>query len=695
MSKQNEAPAPSLDHPIQYLKGVGPARAADFALLDVRTIGDLLTTFPRRIDDRRNQSCICELRDGDETGLRVHAKKIRTNRIPGGRQMTTVTCTDGTGTLEVIWFNMSWIEDRFAEGREVFLFGKIATRNGRLQMRHPAVEPIAADGSVGRMVPVYPCAGGLSQALWVKAMTTALEQYGPLLTDIYPNEFIEKRGIMPRLDAIRAMHFPTSPEETARARERLVYDECLLLQLALMLRRRGLGREAGRVFSWNEKIDARIRALFPFRLTDAQSRTVDEIVRDMQSPHPMHRLLQGDVGSGKTAVSVYALLLAVANKTQAVIMAPTEILARQHDTTLRDFLAQSDRARVKIGLLLGGMKVAERRTLLASLAGGTTDILIATHAAIQDDVSFRDLGLVVIDEQHKFGVEQRALLKAKGTSADMLVMTATPIPRSLALTLYGDLDVSTIDAMPPGRLPVRTHAPLPEEMPKVWDFLRRELTRGRQAYIVSPLVEESEQLDLKSATELFEELGQTELKSFRLGLLHGKMTRPEQSQVMDDFRNGKIDVLVSTVVIEVGVSVTNATVMTIIHAERFGLAQLHQLRGRIARGTEQGHCILVSDTKNPESRARLDILVEEHDGFRIAEEDLRLRGEGEFLGTRQHGHMFRLASIVDDFPVLVQARDDAQRILKDDPLLAGPTHMGIRDEMLRLYAKRLDLTLAG
>ena len=690
--------SPNLDDPVQYLPGVGPARAADFAQLEVRTVRDLLCTFPRRIDDRRTMITICEAHEGDEIGLRARVLRIRENRIGGGRRMTTAVFSDGTGDIDAVWFNMPWVAEKLEAKPEAILYGKVGSRKGRLQMSHPTMELIGGghEGEkTGRLLPIYPCSGGLSQALWLKAMRAAIDRYGALLPEFYPDEFLSKRGLLPRRDAVAAMHFPADEQAAGAARARLVYDECLLQQLACGLQRRRTLAGHGRSFRWNEKIDRRIRRLFPFALTPGQDAAIADILRDMQAPCPMHRLVQGDVGSGKTAVSTYALLLAVANGTQAVVMAPTEILARQHEVTLREFLARSPKARVSVGLLLGGMKVTERRTLLAGLEAGTLDVLIATHAALVDDVRFRDLGLAVIDEQHKFGVEQRARLRAKGTEPDMLVMTATPIPRSLALTLYGDLDVSTIPDLPPGRKPVKTYAPMPEEAPKVWDFIRRELTRGRQAFVVSPLVEESETLDLQSATELHESLSAEELKGFRLGLLHGKMTRPEQLSVMTAFRDGTLDVLVSTVVIEVGVNVPNATVMAVMHAERFGLAQLHQLRGRIARGTEQGHCILLSTARSGPARERLSILVREASGFRIAEEDLAQRGEGDFLGTRQHGRLFRLADLVEDLPTLMQAREDAQRILAADPALDAQSHTPIRDEVRRLHGARLNLLAAG
>lgn len=689
----------SLNDSVQYLKGVGPARAVDFAKLGVNTVLDLLYTFPRRTSDRSNIMTIADARNflGQEVSLRATATDSRKRRI-GRRTITSVNFNDDTGSLEGLWFNSSWVEGKF-EGQEVILFGKIDYKRGHLQIVHPRVEFFHEDSenlSVGRIVPVYPLTGSLTQAAWLKVMKNALNNYLPLLEEFYPEEFLIKRQLMTRQEAVQNMHFPKEAKYINLARQRLVYDECLILQLGILFSRHtNVDIMPGRIFKFNDTIDKRIKNILPFKLTEAQHNAVKEIIEDMQKATPMHRLLQGDVGSGKTAVAFYIALLAVANKAQVAIMAPTELLARQHEKTFNDFLSRSKRSKVKTALLVGGMKKSERTAKLASIASGSVDIVIGTHATIQKDVHFKDLGLIIIDEQHKFGVEQRSQLKQKGTQSDVLVMTATPIPRSLALTIYGDLDVSTIKGMPPGRKTVKTLIPEPEKWPSVWDFLRKQLKNGRQAYIVSPLVEENEDLDLNSATEAFEELKNGELSSFNLGLLHGKMKKEEQQLIMADFRSGKIDALISTVVIEVGVDVPNATILIVLHAERFGLAQLHQLRGRVTRGNHQGYCILMTDKKNPESRQRLEILAKESDGFRIAEEDLVLRGEGEFLGTRQHGRGLKLASLLDDFEILKIARDDAKRILKADPDLTKDTHQPIKRELLLQHGNNLKIAGTG
>ncbi|MFH0911926.1 MAG: ATP-dependent DNA helicase RecG, partial [Planctomycetota bacterium] len=650
MQHADRQPSRALTDSVQFVKGVGPARAADFARLGVHAVLDLLYTFPRRISDRTRFRSVAEARaaPGEEVTLRVRALDSRFRRI-GRRTITTVLFEDDTGAIEGVWFNAPWVLDKY-EGSEVLLFGKVAERKGRPQIAHPRVEPAEREGfageTVGHLVPVYPLTGILTQASWLRVMRTALDRYGPLLPEFYPEAFLKKRGLLSRREAVETMHFPKDAPSRERARSRLVYDECLLLQLGLAFRRhQEVDLKPGRAFRIDAAVEGRIRALLPFALTPAQNRALIEIFGDMARPVPMHRLLQGDVGSGKTAVAFAAALAAVANGAQAAVLAPTELLARQHEYVFTAFLSRSSRARVRVALLAGGLKVPERRALRAALAAGAVDILVATHAALEKDIAFKDLGLVVIDEQHKFGVEQRALLCEKGRLPDVLVMTATPIPRSLALTLYGDLDISTIDALPPGRKGVKTALVLPEDRPRIFGFLRREMKNGRQAYIVSPVIAEHEALDLQSAIELFQSLSEGELASFRMGLLHGRMDRSSQRSVMEAFRAGRLDALVSTVVIEVGIDVPNATLLVVYHAERFGLAQLHQLRGRIARGHQRGTCLLLSDAENPAARERLGILARESDGFRIAEEDLRLRGEGEFLGTRQHGRALKLTDI--------------------------------------------------
>lgn len=680
-----------LDSEVQYLKGVGPARADDFARLGVNTVRDLLFTFPRDITDRSNVSAIAAApREGEAVVLAsvIHCEERRLFR-GRLRHVVSATLSDGTGTLEAVWYNSPWVMEKIP-GATLLLYGKVKYSAGNLRMEHPSFE-LAGQGleergslNAGRMVPVYPCTGKLNQNAWRKVMHAALEQALTLVPELYPPDYLRGRGLLARQEAVRNMHFPADEATRQEAWRRLAYDECLMLQLVLGARRREFSAHGtGRSFRITRELERRITRLFPFRLTPAQERVIAEIMQDLQRPQPMHRLLQGDVGSGKTAVAVYAMLAVVGNGAQVCLMAPTGLLARQHYQTLTEFLANSERSKVRVALLPGGMKKRERELLRAELSSGGIDILIATHAALQDDIEFADLGLVVIDEQHKFGVSQRGALVAKGSNPDTLVMTATPIPRSLALTVYGDLEVSVIDALPPGRKPVKTSAPAANLEPKVWEFLRRELARGRQAYVVSPVLEENEESDLVSAREAYERLCREEFPNFRVGLMHGKMSREEQQELMKRFRAREVDLLVSTVVIEVGVDVPNANTMVILHAERFGLAQLHQLRGRIGRGGEQGHFIMLSAAKGEIARQRLLILCQSCDGFKIAEEDLRLRGPGEFLGTRQHGlPELKLVDIVENLDMLLKAREEARELL---PELASPRFAELSAEIRRRY----------
>lgn len=701
-----------LDDSIQYLKYVGPARAEDFGRLDIATVRDLIFTFPRDLADRSHFHAIAGAPEGQDVAItatpisvteRTTRKRphwLGTSRKPPA-SITTAEFTDDSGAiLEVIWFNQPWLKDKLA-GHRVLIHGKGHWIGSRLRMEHPLYEIIPEDASadepasslnIGRIVPIYPCTGSLNQAIWRRVMAYALESRLEFLEDPVPANFLRQRDLPDLAWAVKQMHFPENPENVKRARRRLAWDECLYLQLTVLAaRRHALHDMPGRSFPISPELDSRIRRLFPFRLTAAQDRAVREIGRDMRSPLPMQRLLQGDVGSGKTAVAAFALLAAVANRAQACIMAPTSLLARQHYETFARLLANSPNARVRMGVLVGGMPAAERRVVLDRLANGTLDIVAATHSAIGDSVVFHDLGLVVIDEQHKFGVGQRVQLTRKGVRPDMLVMTATPIPRSLALSVYGDLDLSVIDTMPPGRKPVKSIWASGRDIGKAWDLMRRELSRGRQAFVVCPLVEESEDGDLRSAEEMYRELETGELKGYRIELLHGRMKRDAQKEVMDRFRAGLIDVIVSTIVIEVGVDVPNSTVMLVDHAERFGLAQLHQLRGRVGRGADQGYFVMLSDARGGEAGERLSALLASSDGFAIAEADLRIRGPGDFTGTRQSGlSSLRLVDLAKDIDIMADAREAAGAILELDADMTEKDHMPLRRELVRLFGKKWD-----
>ena len=657
------------DTEVQFLKGVGPARAALLAKLDVRTVRDLILHLPREYHDRRVITRIADLRP--ETTATVRGTIVRTRmRQAGPRRFLVVSdVDDGTGTLRVEFWQQKFRAEQMAEEREVLLTGRVGWEDGP-KMVQPEVETHAQDDAgaklhADRIVPIHPGTKGIFPTAMRAIVWRALEAVDAM-ADPLPPGLAASRGLPPLATALREIHFPSSFEELRSAQRRLKYEELFLIEVVLARRRlRQAVEEKPHRIVVDDRLDARIRARFPFRLTAAQDRVVGEIRADLASPRPMHRLLQGDVGSGKTAVAVYAMLASVASKLQAALLAPTEILAEQHLHTLGRWLAGSQ---VRMALLAGGRRKQERRDVRRAVADGEVDLVIGTHAILQEDVRFAHLGFVVVDEQHKFGVLQRAGLRAKGLHPDVLVMSATPIPRTLTMTLYGDLDLSVLDEKPPGRAPVTTVLCGEGERAAAYDWVRREIARGRRVYHIVPLVEEHEELPLKSAVLFAEELRRDVFPGIGVGLLHGRMPSKEKDAAMTRFRDGTTPVLVATSVVEVGVDVPEATVLLVEHAERFGLAQLHQLRGRIGRANEPGRVILFHEARTAEARARLQALAETDDGFRIAEEDLRIRGPGEFLGTRQHGlPELRVADLVVDVLLLEQARKDAFALVQRDP----------------------------
>jgi ATP-dependent DNA helicase RecG len=586
---------------------------------------------------------------------------------------------------------------RFRYGQRVAFSGKPQWYRDRWQMNNPRVQLLgdeAIQPGSGKVLPVYPLTEGLHIEQMRRIQRHVAEHYARLVPEALPPELARKYGFPSAAEAVRDMHIPADLDAAQRARRRLVYEEFLVLQTALALRRRDV-RETrkARPLPITQKIDEHIRRLFPFQLTRDQNRAIVQICKDMASDRPMQRLLQADVGAGKTAVAVYALLLAVAHQCQAALMAPTEVLARQHWRTLSAYLAKS---RVRKLLLTGSLKPRERQAALGEIRMGQVDLVVGTQALIQEDVEFARLGLVVIDEQHRFGVAQRERFRKLGEDPHYLVMTATPIPRTVALTMFGDLDVSVIKELPPGRLPVVTKAVTEEKRNKLHEHLGKELRKGRQLYVVCPLVDESATLDVKAAEQTFAELQAGPLKEFRVGLLHGRMDDAAKDSVMNRFREGQIQVLVCTTVVEVGVDVPNATLMVIEHADRFGLSQLHQLRGRVSRGPVAGECYLFAPTANEEARRRIRMFTRTRDGFALAEEDARERGSGQFFGTRQHGvGELKLGSAIADADLLGQARDDAFAIVAADPGLAQAAHAGLRRLVLERYGQTLELAEIG
>jgi ATP-dependent DNA helicase RecG len=682
-----------LDTPVQYVKGVGPTRAAQLAELGIGTVEDLLLYFPRRFDLRRQAQPMSTLR-GDEAAATVAGEVVAVSeRRFGRRPYFQVQLSDDSGWVFVTWFHGGYLRDRIVEGMHIAVSGKVGVYQEHLQFVNPAWQtiwqPQGADLSRDELLPVYPAGGQLTSTIIGRIIHNVLPLTGELIAEILPPDHLSRRGLMSRPAAVAAMHRPEDKDQWASARRRMAYEECLLMQLGVALTRMRRVSRPARPLPCGRRIDERIRARLPFELTAAQERCVGEIAADLARERPMNRLLQGDVGSGKTVVALYAALVAVAGRCQAAIMAPTEILAAQHHRKIRSYLEGS---KVRVELLVGGQGQARRQQLTDDLAEGRIDVVVGTHALIGQAVRFRRLALVVVDEQHKFGVRQRTSFRGKGYAPHYLVMTATPIPRTLALTVFGDLDVSTIDELPPGRGTTTTRLLGQDRLDEVLDFVRRKLREGEQAYFIYPLVSPSPQLELKAAEDACRELAAGPLADFRIALIHGQMPPAKKEAVMTEFREGRVQALVASVVVEVGMDVDAANVMVVMHAERFGLAQLHQLRGRIGRGSADATCLLVAAPGNPVARRRLEVLTETDDGFRIAEEDLRLRGPGEVFGTRQHGlPELKVADLAEDFELLRLARRDAFEIVRDDPALAAPHHRQLRREMLRAYGGRLDL----
>jgi len=687
-----------LSDDIQYMPRVGPHRAVFLRKLGIRSVGDLLEHFPAR-HERHESRTIENLEEGIVATV---VGEIGAVRKAFGRRGATVSTSllDNTGRCRLSWFNAGWMGDRLSRGMIVRATGKVTEYRDQAQLVNPTVVVLQGDecasdmGEPDRFEAVYPASAAVSSRSIGKLIAEHLDGMISLVEEWHPPAFLQERGLCGRAWAMTQMHRPAEEDHMEQARRRLAYDELLLLQLATSLARvHRRERLTARPLKCSEEIDRRIRLRFPFPLTSAQNRAVAEIVSDLVRPRPMNRMLQGDVGCGKTVVALYAGLTAVANGVQAAIMAPTELLAEQHAASIERYL---DGSRVRHALLRGGMAAKERAALLGRIAGGELDIVVGTHAMIQKDVRFERLGLVVVDEQHRFGVRQRASIRSKGPAPHYLVMTATPIPRTLAMTVFGDLDVTTIDELPPGRSAIDTAVVPPGQVDAAWARVRNRLAHGEQAFVVYPIIDESDKLDVRAATTEFERLRTTVFADHRVGLLHGRMRGPERDAVMAAFIGGTLDVLVATTVIEVGIDVPNATCMVIEHAERYGLAQLHQLRGRVGRGSASGYCFLMTGSDDAATSRRLGVLARTTDGFVIAEEDLRLRGPGEMLGTRQHGlPTLHVADLVNDGELLRLAQGDAGRLLRDDRELRRPDRGSLRRALLAKYGEVLGFLDVG
>ncbi len=682
---------------VQYLKGVGPARARRLKRLGVSTIEDLLYFFPRDYQDRRRISPISSLKDGDFVAIRgeVLAKGSRTTR--GGKKLFQIVVDDGTGRIPCSWFNQAYLDNILRPGQEAVFVGKVAFYQ-TLQLVNPEYELLDLENPemsrAGRIVPVYPLTEGLNQKTLQDLIDQTLERYLPELPELLPEDLRQRWQVVSLSEAIRNIHCPAGREELVAARQRLILDEFFTLQLALGLKRQKRIREVKSLpHSPLTPLRDRYIADLPFRLTAAQKKAVGEIKADMVGERAMNRLLQGDVGSGKTVVAVCALLTTVDSGYQGAIMAPTEILAAQHYENISRELKPLG---VETVLLTSGLKGKQRQQILDRIASGEIGLVAGTHALIQEKVNFQRLGMVVIDEQHKFGVRQRAELRKKGPQPHVLVMTATPIPRTLTLTVYGDLDFSVLDEMPPGREKVKTYWIGPDRLDAAYGFIRKEVLAGRQAFIVYPLIEESETLDLKAASVMFKRLRREVFPGIGVDLLHGRLPSEQKTEVMDRFRAKKTMILISTTVVEIGIDIPDVTVMLIENAERFGLAQLHQLRGRVGRSRYPAYCILQGNPRTEDAARRLQAIKDIDDGFQIAREDLEIRGPGEFFGTQQTGlPELRIGSIVADLRLMEFARRQAFRFLKNFPSLPGEELAPLRLRLRRRYGQSFDLGDVG
>jgi ATP-dependent DNA helicase RecG len=667
-----KGPAPFLSTPLQFLKGVGPRRAADLERAGLVTVEDLLYRFPLRYEDRSRLQSIATLKPGQAAAIagRITVCGLRSTRRPGFK-IFEAAIDDGTGSLRAVWLNQPFLREILARGQHLVLYGPVEMRgSASLQITNPQYEILDDEEGetlhTGRIVPVYEKTGAVTPKMQRRLVYEALQRMPPDLPDHLPDGLRTRLGLPSRYAALLATHFPPSDVSVGElnlfrtaAQRRLIFEEAFLFQMGVIARRRFASSEHKPVeIHVDDRIRESARKVLPFKLTNGQRQALKEIVEDLQRPQPMNRLLQGDVGAGKTIVALLAALVEMENGLQVAFMAPTEILAEQHFLNLSRLLQAS---RFRVALLTGSTAGAARREQLAEVEAGAIPLVVGTHALVQGDVNFKHLGLVVIDEQHRFGVMQRATLRAKGLHPDVLVMTATPIPRTLALTVYGDLDVSMIRDVPPGRQPIKTTAKPESRRDDVYAFVREQLDAGRQAYVIYPLVEESAKVDVKAATEMADHLANEVFPQFRVGLLHGRMKADGKDRVMKAFASGELHILVSTTVVEVGVDVANASVMIVEHAERFGLSQLHQLRGRVGRDRHQSYCFLLYQPPlSDEARERLHAMTETTDGFEIAERDLHLRGPGDFFGTRQAGMpTFRMVDLVRDKEMLELAQREA------------------------------------
>jgi len=687
--KPESTPA-ALEAPLTVLPGVGPRNAQLLARLGLRTLGDMLYYYPRRYEDYSQLKPIKNLWYGEQVTMIGVIKSVESRNVRPGLTLVEAVLADASAAMRLVWFNQPWLINRLKPGQTISVSGKVEQYLGRLVMNNPEWEPVEVENlHTRRIVPIYPLTEGISQKTLRHLMNQVVTYWAPRLPDPLPAAVREEAELLELGQAILQVHFPDSQEHLRAARQRLAFDEIFYLQMGVLRQKQDWQKASARRFEISPEWLAERLAGLPFSLTAAQQRVLQDILRDLASGHPMNRLLQGDVGSGKTVLAALAALIVVTGGAQAAIMAPTSILAEQHAQTFQRLLVAPGWLKShEVRLLTGDTTAAEKESIRQGLESGEIKIAIGTHALIEEAVRFADLELVVIDEQHRFGVAQRAQLRAKGNTPHLLVMSATPIPRSLALTIYGDLDLSILDEMPLGRQPVQTYLLRPRERERAYTLIRSQIEAGRQAFIIYPLIDESESLEAPAATAEYERLSTEIFPDLRLGLLHGRLKPDEKERVMQRFRNGEYHILVSTTVVEVGVDVPNATVMLIEGANRFGLAQLHQLRGRVGRGAGPAFCLLIPERDDAVENERLQAMVETNNGFILAERDLQQRGPGEFLGTRQSGYVtsLRMASL-SDLPLIERARSFAHRIFEQDPLLKQPQHALLAEALQRFWGE--------
>ena len=678
-----------LNKDVKYVKGVGPNRIQLLNKLKIYTLKDLITYYPRDYEDRSKPQNICDCEDGTEVLIEAMPISKITEYRKGKMIISRLIVRDQTGTCYITWYNQGYLKNRFIPMKFYRFFGKVSKKGNRLEMNSPVFDEIEQTKNTGKIIPIYPLTYELKQSTLRRIIENGLAEVDGKLEETLPEYILKENNLLDINTAINRIHFPTDFSDYDKSRDRLVFEELLTTQLALLKLKNNYEREKNGIeFSKEVKMSDVINIL-PFKLTKAQLRVLEEIDNDMESQRPMNRLLQGDVGSGKTVVAMISAYKAVKSGYQAAIMAPTAILASQHLEGFQSILSQFG---IRCELLISSITKKKKTEILEKLQNGEIDILIGTHALLEENVVFKNLGLVVTDEQHRFGVKQRATIATKGKNPDTIAMSATPIPRTLALILYGDLDISIIDELPPNRKKIETFAVRKGMTERVNQFIRKQIDDGRQAYIVCPLVEENEELGLKSVIELEEKYKNETFSSYKVAYLHGKMKAKEKDEIMEKFKNGEIQILIATTVIEVGVNVPNASIMVVENAERFGLAQLHQLRGRVGRGEYQSYCILKFDGNSETIRQRMKVMCDTNDGFIISEKDLELRGSGDFFGTEQHGiPEFKIANLFEDMGTLKKVQKIAMQIMADDPLLEKEKNAKLNELIKSKFSSRIEI----